>query len=78
MINFDIILRVDWLHSYYALIDGKTRIGHLHISDKQILELKSSGLAPSGRFISYLKARKIISKVYINHLVRVKHTSFET
>lgn len=78
MINFDIILRVDWLHSYYALIDGKTRIVHLHISDKQILEWKSSGLAPSGRFISYLKARKIISKVYINHLVRVNDTSFET
>ena len=31
-----------------------------------------------GRFISYLKARKMISKGYIYHLVRVKDSSLET
>ncbi|KAH0647574.1 hypothetical protein KY285_032822 [Solanum tuberosum] len=33
---------------------------------------------PMGRFIYYLKARKMISKGYLYHLVRVKDSSFET
>ena len=31
-----------------------------------------------GRFISYLKAGKMISKGYLYHLVRVKDSSLET
>ena len=31
-----------------------------------------------GRFISYLKARKMISKGYLYHLVWVKDSSYET
>ena len=31
-----------------------------------------------GRFISYLKARKMISKGYLYHLVRVKDSSLKT
>ena len=31
-----------------------------------------------GRFVSYLKARKIISKGYLYHLVQVKDSSSET
>ena len=31
-----------------------------------------------GQFISYLKARKMISKGYLYHLVRVKDSSLET
>ena len=33
---------------------------------------------PMGRFISYLKSRKMISKGYLYHLVRVKDTILET
>ncbi|KAH0651783.1 hypothetical protein KY284_031695 [Solanum tuberosum] len=46
--------------------------------DEQILEWKGSSLASMGRFISYLKARNMISKVYLYHLVRVKNSSSET
>ena len=31
-----------------------------------------------GRFISYLKARKMITKGYLYHLVRVQDSSLET
>ena len=31
-----------------------------------------------GRFITYLKARKMISKGYLYHIVRVKDSSLET
>ncbi|KAH0633127.1 hypothetical protein KY284_035913 [Solanum tuberosum] len=46
--------------------------------DEPILEWKGSSLAPMSRFISYLKARKMISKGYLYHLVRVKDSSSES
>ena len=32
---------------------------------------------PTGRFISYLKARKLVTKGYVYHLVRVNDSSVE-
>ena len=78
MVDFDVILGMDWLHSCYALVDCRTRIVHFQFPDEPILEWKGSSLAPMGRFISYLKARKMISKGYIYHLVRAKESSLET
>ena len=46
--------------------------------NEPILEWKVSSLAPMGRFISYVKARKMISKGYLYYLVQVKVSSFET
>ncbi|KAH0743109.1 hypothetical protein KY290_031102 [Solanum tuberosum] len=43
-----------------------------------ILEWKGSSLVPMGRLISYLKARKMISKGCLYHLVWVKDSSSET
>ncbi|KAH0672236.1 hypothetical protein KY284_023323 [Solanum tuberosum] len=72
MVDFDVIIGMDWLHSYYASIDCRTRIVHFLFPDEPILEWKGSSLAPMGRFISYLKARKIISKeVFSEDLPRV-------
>ena len=78
MVDFDVILGMDWLHSCYASVDCRTRIVHFEFPDEPILEWKGSSLAPMGRFISYLKARKIISKGYLCHLVWVMDYSLET
>ncbi|KAH0689166.1 hypothetical protein KY289_016524 [Solanum tuberosum] len=78
MVDFDIILGIDWLHSFYALVDCRTRIVHFQFPDEPILEWKGSSLAPMGRFISYLKDRNIISKGYLYHLVWIKDSSSET
>uniref|UniRef100_M1AKE8 Retrotransposon protein n=1 Tax=Solanum tuberosum TaxID=4113 RepID=M1AKE8_SOLTU len=78
MVNFDIILDKDWLHSCYASVNCRTRIVHFQFLDEPILKWKGSSLAPMGRFISYLMARKMISKGYIYHLVRVKNSSSES
>uniref|UniRef100_M1DUB4 Gag-pol polyprotein n=1 Tax=Solanum tuberosum TaxID=4113 RepID=M1DUB4_SOLTU len=67
MIDFDIILGMDLLHSCYASIDCRTRIVHFQFPDEPILEWKGSSLAPMGRFISYLKDRKMISESYLYH-----------
>ncbi|WMV58939.1 hypothetical protein MTR67_052324 [Solanum verrucosum] len=78
MVDFDIILVMDWLHSCYASIGCRRRIVHLQFPDEAILEWKGSSLVPIGRLISYLKTRKTISKGYLYHLVRVKDSSSET
>ncbi|KAH0709559.1 hypothetical protein KY284_010986 [Solanum tuberosum] len=78
MVDFDVILGMDWLHSCYASVNCRTRIVHFQFPDEPILEWKGSSLAPMGRFISYLKARKMISKGYLYNLVWVKDSSSET
>ena len=78
MVDFDVILSMDLLHSHYASVDCRTRIVCFQFLDEPILEWTGSSLVPMGRFISYLKARKMISKGYLNHLVWVKDSSLET
>ncbi|KAH0720184.1 hypothetical protein KY290_005094 [Solanum tuberosum] len=78
MVDFDIILRMDWLHSCYASVDCRTRIVRFQFPSDPVLEWKGSSLMHIGRFISYLKARKMIFKGYIYHLVWVKDSNCET
>ena len=63
MVDFDVILGMGWLHSCYASVDCRTRIVRFQFPDEPILEWKGSSLAPMGRFISYLKAKKMILRV---------------
>lgn len=60
------------------LIRCRTSIVHFQFTHEPILWWKGSSLGPVGRFISYLKSRKIISKGYLYYLVRVKNSSYET
>ena len=69
---------MELLHSCYALVNCRTRIVHFQFPDKPVLECKDSSLALMGRFISYLKARKMISKGYLYVLVWVKYSSLGT
>ncbi|XP_075076520.1 uncharacterized protein LOC142163162 [Nicotiana tabacum] len=72
MLDFDVIMGMDWLESCYAKVGCRTKIVSFEFPGELVLEWKGDAVAPRGRFISYLKARKIISKGYIYHLVRVK------
>ncbi|XP_075108932.1 uncharacterized protein LOC142180763 [Nicotiana tabacum] len=72
MLDFDVIMGMDWLESCYAKVGCRTKIVSFEFPGEPVLEWKGDAVAPRGRFISYLKARKMISKGYIYHLVRVK------
>ncbi|XP_019238505.1 PREDICTED: uncharacterized protein LOC109218581 [Nicotiana attenuata] len=72
MVDFDVIMGMDWLESCYATVGCRTKIVSFEFPGEPVLEWKGDVVAPRGRFISYLKARKMISKGYIYHLVRVK------
>ncbi|KAF3653003.1 putative ribonuclease H protein-like [Capsicum annuum] len=78
MMNFDAILGMDWLHSCYASIDYKIRIVYFQFLNEPVLEWRGSTLALRGQFVSYLRARKMISNGCVYYLIRVKDSSSET
>ncbi|KAH0683182.1 hypothetical protein KY290_021771 [Solanum tuberosum] len=63
MVDFDVILGMDWLYACYASIDCRIRVAKFQIPNEPVIEWSSSSAAPKGRFISYLKARKFIIRV---------------
>ena len=58
MVDFDVILIMDWIHACYASIDCRTRVFKLQIPNEPVIEWSRSSTVSKGRFISYLKARK--------------------
>ncbi|XP_070055168.1 uncharacterized protein [Nicotiana tomentosiformis] len=73
MVSFDVIMGMDWLASCYANVDCCTKMVRFQLPGEPVIEWKGNIATPKGRFISYLKAREIISKGYICHLVRVTY-----
>ena len=62
MVDFDVILGMDWLHACFASIDCRTRVVKFNFPNEPLLERKGGNSIPRGRIISYLKACKMISK----------------
>ncbi|KAF3668526.1 putative ribonuclease H protein-like [Capsicum annuum] len=78
MVDFDIIIGMDWLHFCYTSIDCRTRVVKFQFSNEPVFEWFRNSVAPKSHFISYLKSRKLIFKGCVYHLVRVKDTKSET
>lgn len=77
MVDFDIIRGMDCLHSCYDSLDCRTRGVIFQFPNKPVIIWKGGSLVPKGRFISYLKAQKLISKWCLYHLVRVRDSNSE-
>lgn len=77
MEDFDVILRMDWLHASYASIYCRTRRVKFQIPNEPVFEWEDHDSVVKGRFISYLKAQKLISKGCIYHMIRVRDVSSE-
>ncbi|XP_060192697.1 uncharacterized protein LOC132622171 [Lycium barbarum] len=77
MVDFDVIMGMDWLASCYANVDCRMKMIRFQFSGEPVLEWKGNIASPKGRFISYLKARKMITKGCIYHLVRVQDVEAE-
>lgn len=46
MVHFDIILGIDYVHSYYAILDCMTRKVTFYFSNEQIVECDVNSLTP--------------------------------
>ncbi|XP_059277631.1 uncharacterized protein LOC132031721 [Lycium ferocissimum] len=74
MVDFDVIIGIDWLKSYYATVCCRTKILRFEFPNEPVIKWEGNSIVPRGRLISYLKARKMISKGYIYRLVRVRYS----
>ncbi|XP_070015506.1 uncharacterized protein [Nicotiana sylvestris] len=77
MLDFDAIMGMEWLAACYAIVDCREKIARFQFSGKPVLEWVGNTATPRGRFIFYLKARKMIAKGCIYHIVRVKDVDAE-
>ncbi|XP_070025697.1 uncharacterized protein [Nicotiana sylvestris] len=65
------------LAACYAIVDYRVKTDRFHFLGEPVLEWVGNTATPRGRFISYLKARKMIAKGCIYHIVRVKDADVE-
>ncbi|KAH0669048.1 hypothetical protein KY289_023541 [Solanum tuberosum] len=77
MVDFDVILSMDWLRACYASVDCRTRVVKFQFPNEPVLKWKSSSAVPKGSFISHLKVWKLVFKGCVYHLVRVNDSSVE-
>ena len=77
MLDFGIILAMDWLHKCYATIYCQNRLVRFQFPNELELEWEGRSLNQTGQIVSHLKATKILSKGYLYHLVRVDHIEHE-
>ncbi|XP_070051770.1 uncharacterized protein [Nicotiana tomentosiformis] len=75
MVDFDVIMGMDWLSSCYAMLDCRAKIVRFQFPNEEVLEWKGSSASLVGKFISYLKAQQMISKgclVYLAHIINAE------
>ena len=60
MVDFDVILGMDCLYPFYALINFRTRVVKFQIPNDPVMEWSSCSAVPKRRFILYLKERKLV------------------
>ena len=71
MHDFDVILGMDWLHSFYACLDSRSRVVRFCFPNEEDLVWKGYNSIPPNLLISNLKANKMVSKRFLCHLVSV-------
>ncbi|XP_070016981.1 uncharacterized protein [Nicotiana sylvestris] len=72
IVNFDIILGMDWLSPYHAILDCHAKIVTLALSGFPRLEWTGHSI---GRFISNMKARCMVEKGCLAYLAYVRDSS---
>ena len=78
MIEFDVILGMDWLSSYHAILDCHAKTIILAMLGIPIVEWRGSLSHPPKGVISFLKARQLVQRGCLFYLAHIRDTSVET
>ncbi|XP_070055050.1 uncharacterized protein [Nicotiana tomentosiformis] len=78
MVDFDIILGMDWLSPYHAILDCYTKTVMLAMPDLLRLEWRGTLDYVPSRVLSFLKAQRIIEKGCDTYLAYVRDVSVDT
>ncbi|XP_070050234.1 uncharacterized protein [Nicotiana tomentosiformis] len=78
MTDFEVILGMDWLSPYHAILDFHAKVVTLAMPELPRLEWKGSFVSVSSRIISFLKARHMVDKGCLAYLDYVRDTTVET
>ena len=71
MHDFDVILGMDWIHSFYACMDCRSRVVRFHFANQEELVWEGYNSSCPNSLISNLKTNKMMSKGLLCHLVSV-------
>ncbi|XP_070003218.1 uncharacterized protein [Nicotiana sylvestris] len=77
MVDFDIILRMDWLTPYHAILDYHAKTVTLALPGFPCLEWRGTPGHSTSRVISYMKARRMVDKGCLAYLAYVRDFSAE-
>ncbi|XP_070057815.1 uncharacterized protein [Nicotiana tomentosiformis] len=78
MVDFDVILGMDWLSPYHAILDYRTKTVTLSMPELPRLEWIGSLSHVPSRIISYFKAQRMVEKGCLAYLSFVRDVSADT
>ncbi|XP_070022022.1 uncharacterized protein [Nicotiana sylvestris] len=78
IINFEVILGMDWLSPYHVVLDCHAKTVLLVIPGLQRLEWKGSTVDTPSRVISFLKAQHMVKNGCLAYLAYVQDTTVES
>lgn len=74
MIDFDVLMGMDWLSPYYATVDCHAKIVRFEIPNEPIFILKGVQVPEVGKIISMMKAQRLLKKGCMGLLAMVRDT----
>ncbi|XP_070047147.1 uncharacterized protein [Nicotiana tomentosiformis] len=75
MIDFEVILGMDWLSPYHVILDCHAKTITLAMPEFPRLEWKGSSVSTVSQVISFLKARHMVERGYLAYLAYVRDTT---
>ncbi|XP_070045493.1 uncharacterized protein [Nicotiana tomentosiformis] len=78
MVDFEVILGMDWFSSYHAILYFHAKTVSLAMPEFPRLEWRGSSTGTSSQVISFLKARHMVEKGWLAYLAFVRDTTAET
>ncbi|XP_070022164.1 uncharacterized protein [Nicotiana sylvestris] len=78
MIDFDMLMEMDWLSSYYDIVDCHTKIVKFEIPNEPSFILRGSQVSETCKIVYFMKAQRLLKKGCLGLLAVVNDTRKET